>query len=43
VGAIARTASLSLSGSGEMLIAHVVEEYIEQKAGSGFIKVLQKG
>ncbi len=43
VGATVRTASLILSGSGEMLIAHIVEEYVEQKTGSGFIKVLRKG
>ena len=43
VGATVRTASLILSGSGEMLVAHVLEGYVEQKTGSGFIKVLQKG
>jgi hypothetical protein len=43
VGATARTASLILSGSGEMLVAHIVDGYVEQKTGSGFIKVLRKG
>ena len=42
VGATVRTASLILSGSGVMLIAHIVDGYVEQKTGSGFIKVLRK-
>jgi hypothetical protein len=42
-GITAKIARLSLSGSGTIIVAHVLDESIEQKTGSGILKIIKKG
>lgn len=43
IGALVKTAMLSHSGSGDMVIAHVLDGYTARGTGSGFIRVLKTG
>lgn len=43
IGALVKIAKLSQSGSGNMMIAHVLNEYTAQGTGSGSIRVLKAG
>lgn len=43
IGALVKTAMLSHSGSGDMMISHVLDEYTAQGTGSGSIRVLKTG
>lgn len=43
IGALVKTAMLSHSGSGDMVVAHVLDGYTAQGTGSGFIRVLKAG